>query len=283
MLNNFENKNDSVSVIFQSRNESPKHILLKRNHIILFFVGLPLIALIGISLAFIGLIHTSPFHLIDNYRKNSEARQAIYATNQLRENLRKSIEENLNLKQEINSFKVANNQAPPSTTTNTSNINQTATAPANCPTPKEVAPMAQSIGLSTLTFIKPVTNQKDKTQPASLSLKDFNVVSNNKETINLQFNIINLLGGDVKLSGHILVLMKNEQQIQFYPMNALTSTREYQVSYSSGEPFATQRFRPVDASFLRPKKSGNYTFTVFIFAKNGDLIHFQTVYLPVKI
>jgi hypothetical protein len=144
------------------------------------------------------------------------------------------------------------------------------------------APMATSIGLSTLSFFKPVQNQKDKTRPASLSLNDFKVV-NNRENINFQFNINNLLGGDVKLAGHIVVLLKNDQVIEVYPMNAMNSPREAQINYASGEPFATQRFRPVIASFPKPKKGGNFIFTIYIFAKNGDLLHYQGVILPVAI
>ena len=76
--------------------------------------------------------------------------------------------------------------------------------------------------------------------------------------------------------------MKNELGISVYPQTALSGP-ETQINYFSGEPFATQRFRPVDASFLKPRKAGNYTFTVYIFAKNGDLLHFQSLVLQVKI
>ncbi|MBY0413312.1 MAG: hypothetical protein K2Q18_04070, partial [Bdellovibrionales bacterium] len=80
----------------------------------------------------------------------------------------------------------------------------------------------------------------------------------------------------------IVVLMKNELAIQTYPLQALGGS-DFQINYSAGEPFATQRFRPVDASFVKPRKSGNYSFTVFIFSRTGDLIHFQSVNAALKL
>lgn len=150
------------------------------------------------------------------------------------------------------------------------------------PPPPPPAPMAQSIGLSTLSFFKPIMGQKDKTHSAALNLKDIKIVPL-KDSMNLQFNIVNQLDKEVKLAGHIIVLLKNEQGIQFYPNAMFTSTRDYQMSYTLGESFATQRFRPVDAPFIKPKKLGPQSFTIFIFAKNGDLLHFQTVNLPARL
>ena len=276
---------DKVSVIYHYRNDSPKHIEISRKRLLFFVVGLPLLTIVGISLGIIGLIHTSPFHLIDNYRKNNEAREAISQTMGLRENLRKSYEENLQLKNqlqtiqsEIESKNLAQNvEASNKTPTKTKDI----TSASACPTVKD-APMANSIGLSTLSLFKPIQNQKDKTRPASLSLNDFKVALNNKDLINFQFNIVNQLGSDSKLAGHIIVVMKTDQLIEIYPMNSL-ATHDTQINYTAGEPFATQRFRPVDASFPRPKKGGIYNFTIYIFAKSGDLIHYQSVNYNVKI
>lgn len=278
--------NDKVSVIYHFRSDSPKHVEISRRKLLFFIIGLPLLTIIGISLGIIGLIHTSPFHLIDNYRKNQEAREAISQTMGLRENLRKSFEENLQLKNQIQAIQKDVNDKVLAHNNEQLNNNGTAkpkesTTPITCPGPKD-APMANSIGLSTLSMFRPVQNQKDKTRPASLSLNDFKVILNNRDLINFQFNIVNLLGGDVKLAGHIIVVLKTDQLIEVYPMNAL-SMHDTQINYTSGEPFATQRFRPVDASFPRPKKGGLYNFTVYIFAKNGDLIHYQSLNYNVKI
>lgn len=282
-----QKKEDVISVIYSTRNDSPKHILIPKKKLVYFFVVLPLLAIIGLSLGVIGLINSSPFHLIQNYKINNEAHEVIKQSNQLRENLRRANEENINLKNEIQNLKKTAEQKVVATETASPDPKKDGKkeiCPPTpvCPNPKTDAPMTNSIGLSTLSFFKPIQMQKDKTRPASLILSDFKAIVN-RETLNFQFNINNQLGGDVKLAGHIIVLMKNEQMIEVYPMNALNSARDYQMTYTSGEPFATQRFRPVDATFPKPKKGGNFVFTVFIFAKNGDLIHYQTVYQVVKI
>lgn len=277
-----KNTKDDVSIIYHLRNDSPKHIIVKRNKFLAFVILMPLLTIIGVFLGIVGLIHTSPFHLLQNYMKNNEAREAINRVSNLQLNLQNSLSENQNLKTELEKAKLdLQNYIPKSP--------EATTTPSTTPNPEKVtvcppinAPMATSIGLSTLSLFKPVQNQKDKTRPASLSLNDFKVV-NMRDTVNLQFNIINLLGNDVKLAGHIMVLMKSDTMIEVYPINALNSPCDFQINYTAGEPFATQRFRPVDASFPKPRKPGNHVFTVFIFAKNGDLLHFQSVLLPVKI
>ncbi len=281
-MGTLNNHKDDVSIIYHVRNDSPKHIIIKRSKFLTFVILMPLITIIGMALGIVGLIHTSPFHLIQNYQKNTEAREAINSVATLQSNLQNSISENQNLKSEVDKLKIEMQNCTPKATETSSG------QPTPTPLIKETAcpavnaPMATSIGLSTLSLFKPVQNQKDKTRPASLSLNDFKVV-NMRDTVNLQFNIINLLGNDVKLAGHIMVLMKSDTMIEVYPINALNSPRDFQINYTAGEPFATQRFRPVDASFPKPRKPGNHVFTVFIFAKNGDLLHFQSVLLPVKI
>lgn len=281
-MTNSKNNKDDVSIIYHVRNDSPKHIIVRRNKFLAFIILMPLLTIIGVFLGIVGLIHTSPFHLIQNYMKNNEAREAINRVSNLQLNLQNSLSENQSLKAEVDKLKLDMQNCSPKNPESASNSPTTTNdKPIVCP-PVNAAPMANSIGLSTLSLFKPIQNQKDKTRPASLSLNDFKVV-NMRDTVNLQFNIINLLGNDVKLAGHIMVLMKSDTMIEVYPINALNSPRDFQINYTAGEPFATQRFRPVDASFPKPRKAGNHVFTVFIFAKNGDLLHFQSVLIPVKI
>jgi hypothetical protein len=282
-VSSIEDSKENVTIIYQTRNDSPKHIEINRKKIILFFVGLPFLTLIGLSLGIIGLINTSPLHLIQNYQKNSEAREAIKEAKLLRDNLKSSQEANTQLTIELDKIKATNVEKISEATAQLSSSNN-ANNKLNCPPTlgKESNLAANSIGLSFLSLFKPIQSQKNRTNPPSLSLNDFKVV-NNRDFINLQFNIINLLGGDIKLSGHIVVLLKNDQILEVYPMNALGTPGDFQINYTAGEPFATQRFRPVDASFIKPKKGGNYVFAVFIFAKNGDLIHYQTTNINVKV
>ena len=260
---------DSISVIYNQKNDSPKYFVLKKSKLLLFVIGMPTITLIALILGIIGLIHTSPFHLIDTYRQNSLAREAVAKTNGLIKQIKIAEDEKLALTKKLTD---AEDQLKLKSAPSESAVEQ--------PAEKSVVSTStiSSAGLASLSIFHPVQGQKDRTKPATLTLSDFNVIVS-RDNVNLHFNIIP--SGDSKLAGHIIVMMKNELTVQIYPQTAL-NTSDYQINYSSGETFSTQRFRPVDANFLKPRKGGNYTFTVFIFAKNGDLLHNQSTILPVK-
>lgn len=277
------NKAEFISIIYNQNNDSPKYFELKKSKLLFFVIGLPTVTLIALILGAVGLVHTSPFHLIDNYRQNSLARDAVAKSNALVSQIQQNEEEKAILTQKLADAELALKSGQ------TTASGSAATPPANgataCPAapvcaPGTVSTTVNTIGLSTLSLFRPIQGQRDKTRPATLNLSGFKIVMN-RDTANLQFNIIPALGGEGKLSGHIIALMKNELGIQVYPLTALNGP-ETQINYASSEPFATQRFRPVDASFLKPRKAGNYTFTVYIFARNGDLLHYQTVMLPVR-
>lgn len=280
-----KNKSDFISIIYNQNNDSPKYFELKKTKLLLFVIGLPTITLIALVLGTVGLIHTSPFHLIETYRQNSLAREAISKTNSLMAQIKQSEEEKASLTKELEAAKLSLAAPKSLETTQTTPVAPSEASSDKCPAAPvcpSIPPSStvSSIGLSTLSMFRPIQNQRDRTRPATLNLSGFKVLIN-RDTTNFQFNIIPALGKDEKLAGHIVVLMKNELGIQAYPLSALSGP-ETQINYSSGETFATQRFRPVDASFLRPRKAGNYTFTVYIFARNGDLLHYQSVILPVR-
>lgn len=287
-----ENEREFISIIYNKKNDSPKYVELKKSRLLLFVIGLPTLTLIALVLGVIGLVHTSPFHLIDTYRQNKLAREAVSKTNELTSQLQKAEDEKTALTKKLaemdEALKKAKELPAPTAEATTDKTPEKAQEKIADKCPKApvcpsvtTAPAISSIGLSTLSLFRPIQGQKDKTRPATLTLSGFKVESK-KDTVNLMFNIIPATVGEGKLSGNIIVLMKNEIALQVYPQNAF-NIQGTQINYSSGEPFATQRFRPVDASFLKPRKSGNNVFTVYIFAKNGDLIHYQSVTLPVKI
>ena len=269
------NKKDSISIIYHQRNDSPKHFEIKRSRVYLFFIGLPTLTLLALVIGAIGLVNTSPFHLLSNYKTASKNRADM--------SLQKDLaNENNQLKSEIAELneQIKTNTEVTSAPVTTTTVNGTqCPAPVNCAAP--VSSTVNSIGLSITSLFKPIQGQKDRTRPAVLSLSGFKAEIG-RENVNLKFNIIPAVTDDSKISGHIIVLMKNEQAIQAYPPTALGGN-DFQINYSSGEPFSTQRFRPVDAGFMKPKKSGNYSFTVFIFSRTGDLLHFQSVNIPLKL
>jgi len=272
--NNDSNKNDSISIIYHQRNDSPKHFEIKRSKVYLFFIGLPTLTLIALVIGAIGLVNTSPFHLMSNYKMASKNRAEMSR----QENL---ADENSELKSEILALQeqIKTNAQVTSVPAITTVNGTQCPAPAACPAP--VSGTVSSIGLSTISLFKPIQGQKDRTRPAVLNLSGFKAEIG-RDNVNLKFNIIPAVTDDSKISGHIIVLMKNELAIQTYPLQALGGN-DFQINYSAGEPFSTQRFRPVDAGFVKPRKSGNYSFTVFIFSRTGDLLHFQSVNIPLKL
>ncbi len=283
-----DNKRDYISIIYNQENNSPKYFELKKSKLLLFAIGLPTLTIISLGLGALGLVHTSPFHLIDNYRQNAKAREAISKTNDLLLKIQRyesekgdltnklaQAEEKLSTIKPIDSNQSNATNLPINGAQNSKSVN-------NGLDQKVTITQGNSqLGLTSLSLFKPVPGQQDKSRPATLKLSGFQIITN-RDTINLVFNIIPAIDGEGKLAGHIIVLMKNELGIQAYPQQVIANA-DSQINFSSGESFATQRFRPVDASFLKPRKSGNYTFTVYIFAKNGDLVHYQNLILPVKI
>jgi hypothetical protein len=273
-------ESEFISIIYNKKNDSPKYFEIKKTKILLFFIGLPSITLIAVILGAVGVIHTSPFHLIDNYRQNSKAREAIAKTQALEEEKMALTAKLTELQEKFQPIVAPTSDenkqetiASPIPLSTTSNVKTN-----SIPTVQQVGNQVVLQGLSSLSLFRQIPGQHDRTKPPTLSLSGFQV-SGTRDNTSLLFNIIPT--GDSKIAGHIIVLMKNELTIQVYPSQALNSA-ETQINYETGESFSTQRFRPVDASFLKPRKPGNYTFSIFIFAKNGDLIHYQSVIMPVK-
>ena len=277
-------KKDTISIIYHQKNDSPKYFEIKRSKIYLYFIGLPTLTLIALIFGTVGIINTSPMALIKNYQNNQNTIKEENKQKKLEEKIQLTLEENEKLKGQLaESAQITKEVLSPKSTDPIKTTNATTTtcpAPVTCPTTTTNIP-TNSIGLSTLSLFRPIQGQKDITRPARLNLSGFKT-SSSRDTVNLLFNIIPAVTDDSKISGHIIVLMKNEIAIQAYPTQAFGGS-DFQINYSAGEPFSTQRFRPVDASFVKPRKPGNYSFTVFIFSRSGDLIHYQSINLPVKL
>lgn len=289
---------EMVSIIYYQRKDSPKYFEIKKSAFFWWFVVLPAITLFSLVFVLMALIHFSPTHLIQNYlsAKNYES---MKSTIEQLTNENRQLKDQLNEKSQALNVELAKNAEsiiPESKTAENpsaaeGSVNNTkeliATNPATNAGQKPSmaegfkAKEPGTLNLSYLSLFKPVQGQKDLTRPAQISLSGFSVVTL-RDTISLKFNITPLTPREQKIAGHILVIMKGETGLQVYPQMSLNAP-ESQISYSAGEPFATQRFRPVDASFLKPRKSGQFVFSVLIFARNGDLIHTQTVPLFVRL
>ncbi|OIQ17046.1 MAG: hypothetical protein BM556_12585 [Bacteriovorax sp. MedPE-SWde] len=126
--------------------------------------------------------------------------------------------------------------------------------------------------LAALNFISPVSGQKDLTNPARINIQDIKVETVDKK-LHVRFNIVNVTPENTKLSGYIHLFVTDGNSIQRYP-SEVEEIDTFNLSYNSGESFATSRFRPVEAVFpTLPKKSN--VFKIIIFNRLGDLIHQQ--------
>lgn len=269
---NSGNHDENISIIYHQKNDSPKYFEITRSKISFFLIGLPTLTLIAIVFGTIGVMSASPVRFVEKYKENQKNRIALLKEERFQDEIQKAHKENENLREEIEAIKKNNSQ----------NIGTDAKSPSldnNLPTGKNN--LFSATGLSTLFLFKPIQGQKDLTRSPSLNLSGFQV-TNSRDTINFKFNIMPSVADDSKIAGHIIILMKNEFSLQVYPPHAF-SGNDFQIDYTAGESFATQRFRPVDASFIKPKKAGNYSFSVFIFSRIGDLLSYQTVLLPVTL
>ena len=75
--NKDSNKKDIISIIYHQRNDSPKHFEIKRSRVYLFFIGLPTLTLLALVIGAIGLVNSSPFHLLSNYKTASKNRADV--------------------------------------------------------------------------------------------------------------------------------------------------------------------------------------------------------------
>lgn len=266
-----DKKENLVSVIFHQKNDSPKFFEIKKSKIYLYLIGLPLITVLGVAIGVFALVQNSPIHMFSKYKQSIKLQSQINSYEDLEKMLYNVMSENKRLLSELNG-----KNGESGSSTETSATNQVTNAPKASET-KTIS----SIGLSTLSLFKPIQNQKDLTRPARIGLSGFNVTAT-KDILHLHFNIIPTQISEDKISGHIVVLMKANNAIMAYP-EAAFGGGDFQINYSAGETFSTQRFRPVDATLKRPAANGNYSFTIFIFSKEGDLIHYQAVTMPVKL
>ncbi len=56
-MTNSKNNKDDVSIIYHVHNDSPKHIIVRRNKFLAFIILMPLLTIIGVFLGIVGLIH----------------------------------------------------------------------------------------------------------------------------------------------------------------------------------------------------------------------------------
>lgn len=120
-----------------------------------------------------------------------------------------------------------------------------------------------------LSVIKKPYGMQNLIAQNKVSLDQFEMVPG-RDKINFKFQIISN-NPEIKVSGHVLVLMISESGIVAYPWDANPAIGQG-IRYSQGEPFAVQRLRPTNAEFRQRPASSNAKFLVYIFSREGDLL-----------
>lgn len=87
--------------------------------------------------------------------------------------------------------------------------------------------------------------------------------------LNLNFDLINN-ANETKITGYVLVIMRNNNQNLFYPNNP-SYLPTMKIPYNIGEQFGFSRMRPVIANF-KNKPIGRAQFTILVFTRAGDMI-----------
>lgn len=137
---------------------------------------------------------------------------------------------------------------------------------------KKLSSTVPTTSLESLSIVAPVTGQRDLTSPANIKIQDIlPTISANKVFFN--FNIINITKNNTKLAGFIHIFVTDGSSYYHYP-EMKSEVKYFSIPYNSGEPFATSRFRPVEATFNTFKNSP-VIFKIVIFNRLGDLIHQQ--------
>jgi hypothetical protein len=124
-------------------------------------------------------------------------------------------------------------------------------------------------GLDSLALFKDSPNRKDLSQAPEVSLDEFRTTVNNDKLL-VEFKITNLTKEQKKIAGFLFVVMHEGSKINVWPANSFEE-QEMSVVFNKGELFATTRFRPVLASFDKPKEN-ELLFKVLIFNRLGDLM-----------
>ncbi len=125
----------------------------------------------------------------------------------------------------------------------------------------------------------PVPGQKDLTSPIMIEINDFQVTKLDSQA-KVTFNVVNITSTNEKIAGYAHLIASNGDLFERFPKSK-KEVPSYQIIYSSGESFATSRFRPFEAVFDKVT-SGTVIYQLVIFSRLGDIIHKQLFKLDIQ-
>lgn len=138
----------------------------------------------------------------------------------------------------------------------------------------------QMAGVETISLFRPVAGMQVLTDRPLLTI-DNEEVRRRGEEVQFSFHITNQTPENERLRGYLFVLMKSNNSIHIYPKDGMAQ-QSFQLGFTSGEPFATQRFRPVEnITFPLPQDQRRALFKIIIFSRSGDILHRQLMAMDV--
>jgi len=125
-------------------------------------------------------------------------------------------------------------------------------------------------GLSSLGLFKQIKGQIDLSKKPMIAVEGLsNSIVDGKTQ--LQFSLNNITDSNKKISGHLFVVIKNQNMLKIFPENAI-SDGDFQANYNKGEKFSFNRLRPFAVTFSEGRISKNLTFKILVFSLTGDLL-----------
>lgn len=125
-------------------------------------------------------------------------------------------------------------------------------------------------GLGSLGIFKQVKGQIDLTKKPLLSVENITTASVGNK-LQLQFALNNITDTNKKISGHLFVVLKNNNALRVFPENSFLEN-DFQASFNKGEKFSFNRLRPFVITFSDGKIYQNLNFKIIVFSQSGDLL-----------
>lgn len=225
---------NKLSFILYEQNRPPKYFEIKKTLLRFLLLGLPSITLLSITITTLGIIYFQQLKILMEQK-----------TPKMISELRKK---NANLIKGQEELVIFNNKLKK----------------------KLITTEKQSI--DPLSLFYHTKGQEDLSLNSKLKIEQLKIDIQN-EKIGIDFNLVN--GGSTtnKISGHLFVLMQNQDSIHLYPKEGLQD-KNFQIVFNTGESFAFFRLRPFAVTF--PKNAINIkelVFKILVFSRIGDLIH----------
>lgn len=125
-------------------------------------------------------------------------------------------------------------------------------------------------GLGSLGLFKQIKGQTDLSKKPLIAVEGISTGVVDGKT-QLQFALNNITDSNKKISGHLFVIIKNQNTLKIFPENAILEG-DFQANFNKGEKFSFNRLRPFYVTFNEGKVSKILNFKVLVFSLTGDLL-----------